>query len=88
MNIYNYAILKENNPDFAKETTIKSNNWQSVSYALFIKQVDVSSGTEVILKIIYSDNLKQLSCRAEDCVSWYNYVTGRKMDIQGNISDI
>ncbi len=85
--LFQYAILKHNNPYFAKESTTGENNYLNSAFALLVKNC-LSDGSEKIETILYSDNLDDLTKQAEKFPSWYNYPAGKKKDLQGYISDL
>lgn len=87
----NYGILQFNNPFFAKESAILENDYKPTKYALIEKKIipyTQKGGNEVVTRIIYSDDLEDLSQKLKKYQSWYNYPIGVYKDIQGNISEL
>ena len=84
---YSYGILKENYPDLAKESTLLDNNYKETKFALIEKQ-NFSDGSEVINRIIYSNDQEKLTVQLINYITWYNYINGKSKNIQGYISDL
>lgn len=85
---YNYVIIKRNFPDLERETTLLHNKYKTTKkYALINKGVH-KDGSECIYFIDYSNDLEELTTRAKDFISWYNYPLGISKNIQGYLSEI
>lgn len=83
---YQYVIIKDNHKDWGKESAILDNVFESdKKYALIVKNV-YADGTEKILTIWYSDNIKLLQEHAESYPSWYNYVYKKSKNLQGYVT--
>ena len=86
-NEYGYTILKYNTPELERESTLLKNNYKkSKVYALIYKSV-YKDQSESITHIEYSNDYLDLAFKARVFVSWYDYIEGKKRDIQGYISD-
>jgi hypothetical protein len=87
-NGYNYAIIKENNPTFARESVLLENKYNpKKKYALISKMVH-KDGSESITTIVYDNDLVGLHNRAKSFPSWYNYPMGVAKDMQGYLREV
>ena len=86
MKNYNYAIIKENYPALKQESAFLDNEYKPTKYCLIEKQC-FKDGSEGINRIVYSDDLAQLSIQAKNYISWYNYPIGVCKGIQGYITE-
>lgn len=89
---YNYAIIKENYPELAREIVLSpsknSNKWlKTKKYAMIVKGVH-KDGSESIYFIKYSNDLPELQTQAKGYPSWYNYPIGISKNIQGYLSEL
>lgn len=84
---YSYAIIKENNPYWGRESTLLHNDYRPYKYA-FISRVVNKDGSESIAFISYSDDLQALQDWAKGYVSWYNYPLGVSKDMQGYLREL
>lgn len=82
-----YAIVQNNNPQFAQESSFIENFYEDKKYALIIKH-SFKDGTEKNLRIAYSDSLEEISNEAKTYPSWYIYPIGIYMELQGVINFI
>lgn len=89
MKKYIYGILKENTEllGLQFEPTIIPCEFVPSAYALIEKKM-LPNNTEKINRIIYSDDLQELSTNLLKYISWYNYPTGIKKNMQQFISEI
>lgn len=92
MRQYNYAIIKESYQELARETVLdpskNANKYNpKKKYAMIVKGVH-KDHSESIYFILYSNDLQELQEKAKQYPSWYNYPTGLKKDMQGNISEL
>lgn len=87
--LYKYGMLKNNTPELClkQESTIEPNEFKNTRYGL-IEKVCYSDGTEAINCIMYSDDLEECVNKLKTYPSWYNYVNGFTMNLQGYVSEI
>ena len=89
---YNYAIIKYNYPELARETVLspeKNANkyFKTKKYAMIVKGAH-KDGSETIYFIKYSNDLPELHSQAKEYPSWYNYPIGISKNIQGYLSEL
>jgi len=84
---FNYAIIKENNPNFERESVLSENKYKPTKYALIIKGCH-KDGSELIYFIKYSNNLEALHSDAKQYPSWYNYPIGIYKELQGYLREL
>jgi hypothetical protein len=88
MTQYSYGIVKENYPTLRNLSTYLDNKYDAKKkYALIEKQC-FKDGSEGINRIIYSNDLENLSKQLEGYPTWYNYPKEKRKNIQGYISDL
>lgn len=85
---YNYAIIKENNKYMAMESTFLPCKYEPKKKFVLIEKQCFKDGSEGINRIVFSNDIEDLSQKAKQYISYYNYVSGHKKDIQGNVSEI
>ena len=84
---HNYAVIKHNNPHFAKETTLLESKWKKTKYAMFNKSVH-KDGSESIVNITYSNDLEELQNAAKELPTWFNYPLGVAKKVSGELIQI
>jgi hypothetical protein len=85
---YSYVIIKENYPELARESVLLHNKYKaSKKYAFIVKLVN-KDHSESIAFIEYSSDLVELSQRAKQFPTWYNYPIGVTKNIQGYLREI
>jgi hypothetical protein len=85
---YSYVIIKENHPELERESTLSHNKYKAnKKYAYIVKGVH-KDGSESIYFIEYSNDLQELSKRAKEFPTWYNYVLGISKSLQGDLSEL
>ena len=85
---YSYAIIKANNSNFAKESTLLDNKYKPKAKYVLIEKIVHKDCSENISRILYSNNLESLHSIASKYVSWYNYPISLHKDIQQNILNL
>ncbi|NCD10690.1 MAG: hypothetical protein EOL98_15015 [Negativicutes bacterium] len=88
-NGYTYGLLVKNSNDmrlWQLQTTLPS-NYRETDYALILRHAK-NDGTEDDRIILYSNNYQALEGVLIEQVSWYNYISGERKDLQGYICQI
>lgn len=85
---YSYGILRENTERAALQqiNTLLPCKHKKTKYGIIEKAV-INNGSEIVVRVIYSSNLQQLTETLKKYVSWYNEPLGLKKDMQQNISE-
>ena len=84
---YEYAVIKHNNPDFARENAWFENDWRDTKYAMFKKSVHID-GSESLLNVTYSDDIEDLQRRANPLPTWFNHPLGVAKKVSGELIQI
>lgn len=84
---YIYGILRENTQRAALHqiNTFFPCKYKKTKYGIIEKAV-MSDGSEIVIRVIYSNNLEELTNTLKNYISWYNEPLGLKKDMQQNIS--
>lgn len=84
-NNFSYVIIKENYPGLERESVLLANKYRKSKKYAYISKVCFQDGSESIAFIDYSNDLAELQKRANQYLSWYNYVTGMYKQLQGDV---
>ena len=85
---YTYGILRENTEHAALHqiNTFLPCKYKKTKYGIIEKSL-MPDGSEIVVRVIYSNNLEQLTNTLKNYISWYNEPLGLKKDMQQNISE-
>lgn len=85
---YTYGILRENTERAALHqiNTFFPCKHKKTKYGIIEKAL-MPDGSEIVVRVIYSNNLEQLTNTLKNYISWYNEPLGLKKDMQQNISE-
>ena len=85
---YTYGILRENTHRAALQQihTFLPCKHKKTKYGIIEKSL-MPDGSEIVVRVIYSNNLEQLTNTLKNYISWYNEPLGLKKDMQQNISE-
>ena len=80
---YIYGILRENTQRAALHqiNTFFPCKHKKTKYGIIEKAV-MPDGSEIVIRVIYSNNLEQLTNILQNYISWYNEPLGLKKDMQ------
>lgn len=83
---YIYGILRENTHRAALHQidTFLPCKHKKTKYGIIEKAV-MPDGSEIVVRVIYSNNLEQLTNTLKNYISWYNEPLGLQKDMQQNI---
>lgn len=86
--LYTYAILRENSNDarLSQINTLIPCNHKKTKYALIEKAI-MQDRSEIVVRVIYSNDINELSNALKKYISWYNEPLGLQKDMQQNISE-
>lgn len=89
MTKYTYGLLVENKPErfLHQESTYFKSPFKRTKYAIIEKGV-CKDGSELVLRIIYSNDLYTLREKLLKYISWYDYVDMNTKNIQGYITKL
>ena len=85
---YTYGILRENTQRayLHQINTFLPCKHKKTKYGIIEKAL-MPDGSEIVVRVIYGNNLEQLTDTLKNYVSWYNEPLGLKKDMQQNISE-
>ena len=70
-----YVIIKPNDSRYKQESTLEPSEYNPTKYVMIEKKC-FHDGSEKINRLIYSDDIVELTKNSYNYASWYNYVIG------------